>query len=105
MRFKLDHPTKDGFYAVYGFDQHLLFFVEAHGKYGRHLDYDATYGDYANLEGALLFMARAGFFRLDDLHEALLRIEHEDEEDLPPALRRVIEVIWNFKRAADPYDA
>jgi hypothetical protein len=105
VRFHIDHPNQHGCYAVYGFDRHLLFFVEAHGKHGRHLDYDTTYGDYADLEGALLFMAKAGFFRLDDLHEALLRLEHEDEADLPPALRRVVEVVWNFKNAADPYDA
>jgi len=105
MRFRIEHPAHPGAYAAYGHDRHLGFFVEVVGKHGRHLDYDATYPDYCGLEGALVFLSKAGFFALDDLHEALVRIEHEPEERLPASLRRISTVVWNFKNAADPEDA
>lgn len=103
VRFRLDHPTQQTCYADYGFNLRSRYFVEAHGRYGRSLFYDVTFGDYDGLVGALAFLSKAGFFRIADLHEALRRLEQQEE--LPPAPRRVIEVVLNFRRAGDPYDA
>lgn len=102
MKFRIEHPTHKEVHAEYGHDPHLGFFVEVHGRHGRRLDYDATYADYCGLEGALAFLAKAGIFALDDLYEALVRVENEDEEQLPEHLRQIVEAVWNFKRAANP---
>lgn len=101
MRFRLDHPIHPGVYATYGHDHALGFWIEVHGKHGRRLDYDALHGDYAGLAGGLAFLAKGGFFTLDDLYEALHHVEHEEEEEQPVHLRRIIIVVWNFKKAAD----
>jgi hypothetical protein len=105
MRFRIEHPAHPDAYATYGHDPHLGFFVEVVGKHGRQLDYDATYKDYCGLKGALVFLSKAGFFAIEDLHEALVRVEHEPEERLPAGLRRISSVAWNFKNAADPENA
>jgi hypothetical protein len=102
MRFRLDHPVHTAVYAEYGHDRALGFFVTVRGKHGRRLDYDALHGDYAGLAGALAFLAKGGFFTLEDLYEALLHVEQESEEDLRSGLRPIALVVTNFKVAADP---
>jgi len=101
MKFEIQHPTHHTMRAEYGFDEHLDFFVEVIGKHGRRVEYDARFGDYADLVGAIAFLAKAGFFASSDVTEALVKIEHEDGAYLPEHLRRIVDVVWNFKSTAD----
>jgi hypothetical protein len=68
----------------------------------------ATYDIFATgydaqrpLEGALQVLVDAGFFSREDIEEAFTRGAVELPEDMPAPLRRVAEVIHNFRTAAD----
>lgn len=100
MRFRLDHPLRPRARCHYGFDHALGFWVELRGD-GLHDNYDRTVPGYAGLNGALAAIAGAGFFQMLDLQTGLLRSEHEHQHDLPRRQRAAVEVVSNFKSAAD----
>lgn len=99
--FRLSHPNDSHLGAVYGFDAGLGgYFIEVRRRRKVTKTYDPLTPGY-NMErplwGALVFLASEGFFTEDELNEALLALEHHDLAELPAHLRRVAEVVTNFK--------
>ena len=100
MKFTIEHPDVPGITAEYGWDHVIGFFVEIHGLGGTH-EYDAVHPGYGHLDGALQYLARAGFFSTDKLHDALGLLIHRTPDEMPEQLARVAVVVVNFKTAAD----
>lgn len=103
-RFRIVHPTREGVHAIYGFDAVLGFFVDVHreGRYKPIASYDAfnpSFNRARPLMGALDFLASEDFFTADDLHAALAHVQ--DGTRVPKRLMPVVQVILNFKDAAD----
>jgi hypothetical protein len=46
-------------------------------------------------------MAAREFYSVDDLEEALGRLQYDLIDEMPRRLRRIARVLINFKRAAD----
>lgn len=101
MRFRLSHPNESHVSAVYGFDHGLDgYFVEVLRRRKVTKTYDPLMPGYNTerpLWGALVFLASEGFYTKEELHEALLALEHHDLTELPALLRRVAEVVTNLK--------
>ncbi len=108
MQYRIEDPTEEDRYALYGFDHVCLFFVEVYEKQRSRpkFSYDAQQRNYnheSSLLGALQFMVEHRFISEDDLDGALVeyRSPEGDGEDLSPSEKRALEVLENFKRAAD----
>ena len=100
VKFTIEHPDHPGVIAEYGFDPALGFFITVRGL-GEPREYDALRAHYSHLQGALDYMLNFGFFSQGDLEEALTRMQHELPDEMPARLRRIAEVVLNFKAAAD----
>ena len=101
VKFTIQHPDDDAdLVAEYGWDHAVGFFVTLHGLPGTH-EYDATHPGYGYLHGALQYLACAGFFSTDELHAALDLLIHRTPDQMPPRLRRIADVVVNFKTASD----
>jgi hypothetical protein len=103
-RFQLDHPTREGVHAEYGFDAVVGFFVDVfrEGSDKPIASYDSFHPLFNRarpLIGALDFLACEGFFDAEDLEDAITAL-HEPV-DVPDELREIADVIMNFKAAAD----
>ncbi len=107
MRFRLDHPHDRRLRAEYGWDAAVGFFVEAWFPHDTKptlsfsaLD-DEGYDQRRPLRQALEVLAELGFFTLTDLDEAIRSGDELLPEEMPKRLRRVAEVVENFKAGAD----
>lgn len=88
--------------AHYGWDHVLGFFVEVRGPNRYKETHDALSPRYQRerpLQSVLEFLAEKGFYSIDDLQETLEWLA-DDPEGMQRRLRRVAEVIGNFKDAA-----
>jgi hypothetical protein len=105
MRFHIRHPQDAEGRAAYGYDgpSGLGFFVHATLR-GVAVRYDGRAPSYDHdrpLDAALRWMAAQGFYTVDDLEEAIVRLQHDLIEEMPRRYGRIARVVWNFKRAAD----
>jgi hypothetical protein len=76
--------------------------VEAHGKHGRRIDYERTNGDYADLEGALVFRARRGS---SGSMISTRRFFDSNTKTKTNCRLPCVESSRHFRKAADPKDA
>lgn len=105
LRYRLRHPHDAQGRAAYGYDgpSGLGFFVHATLS-GGEVRYDGrapSYNHERPLDGALRWMAAREFYSVDDLEEALGRLQYDLIDEMPRRLRRIARVLINFKRAAD----
>lgn len=87
-----------------GFDPFCRFFAEVQDvrRTRPHLVYDkmqAAYDHERPLLGALRFLEQHGFIVC--LEDALTAMSEPESEDVPPGVQRTIEVVMQFKLAAD----
>lgn len=104
MEFLIHHPRRPQVTARYGFDVFLGFFVDVREQRTCVGRYDALTEGYDQrwpLQGALYYLVEQGFFRRDELEEALVRGQHDLPEEMPRRVRRVAIIVHNFKTAAD----
>lgn len=101
MRFEIEHPTEANVTADYGWDHAVEFFVTVYAADGAVTTYDRLQRGYTHLDGALRFLAKHGFFSIDELEEALSRMGNELADEVPKRLRACAKVVMNLKRAAD----
>lgn len=108
-RFTLDdHPHDPELRAEYGFDPLPLieWFVEVFyaGRAKPLIVYDASepiYDRARPLLGALLFLVQEQFFSGGELQEALDAHAAPEPRRVSAGVRRVLEVVQNFKYAGD----
>lgn len=107
MRFRVDHPTDVRLRAEYGWDPIAGFFVEAWFEFHEKptmsfsaID-DVSYDQRRPLWSALEFLAQLRFFSHPDLQRAIALGDERLPEEMPQRLRRIAEIIANFKAAAD----
>ena len=108
-RFTLDeHPYDPEVRAEYGFDQLPLvgWFVETfYGARAKPTSvYDASQPHYDRerpLWGALLFLVQGQFFSGGDLEDALDALAAPEPRRASQSVRRVMQVVQNFKSAVD----
>ena len=100
MRFEIKHPTDADVTADYGWDRAVEFFVTVYLADGEVASYDRLHRGYAHLDGALRFLAKHGFFSVDELEESLMRMGDERPEDMPDPFRGCAEIVMNLKGAA-----
>ena len=103
-RFRIDHLVDEFMVADCGFDPFVGFFVEISDVRRKrpHLIYDRLQINYDHerpLLGALQFLEDDGF--LNCLEESLGELDNPEPESLPSGVRRSIDVVMQFKRAAD----
>lgn len=103
MRFRLEHPTSDGGVAEYGIDHAIGYFVTFRAKGQRPAEYDRMNPGYADLDGALSFLAKHGFFSQDALIAAKEWLADEDRQGSVAAeVHRAATVICNLKEWPPP---
>jgi hypothetical protein len=103
-RFKLDHLVDIYLVAECGFDPFVGFFAEVRDvrRSKPRLIYDkmqAAYDHKFPLLGVLRFLEAQGF--INCLEDALMALAEPEHEDLPSGVARTVQVIMNFKTAAD----
>lgn len=103
-RFTVDHPVDESLTAACGFDPFCGFFAEISNvrKNRPHLIYDKLQRGYNHerpMLGALQFLEAHGF--IADLEDALAAMEDPEPDKLPPSVQRSVEIVMQFKRAAD----
>ena len=102
-RFRVEHPTREGTYAMYGHDRFLGFFVEVF-RDGREspiksLDTFTNENKPVHLIDCLDLLASEGFFLggHGSLEDALLYYKHEEPEHGTAEALRIVKVIEGFK--------
>jgi hypothetical protein len=103
-RFKLDHLVDEHLVAECGFDPFVGFFAEVRDvrRSKPKLIYDKMQPAYDHklpLLGVLKFLEAQGFIVL--IEESLAALEHPEPEHLPSGIKRTIDVVMQFKRAAE----
>ena len=103
-RFKLDHLVDIYLSAECGFDPFVGFFAEVQDirRSKPKLIYDKLQRNYDHkfpLLGVLRFLETQGFIVL--IEESLAALEDPEPEHLPTGIKRTIQVVMMFKRAAD----
>jgi hypothetical protein len=104
-RFRIDHAHRPDLHAEAGHDPVLGFFVDVmrEGRDRPVKSYDHFHPAFNRprpLMGCLDFLASEGFFTGDELHDALIAIQ-DGEDNVPSGVQRTIEVVMQFKAAAD----
>ncbi|MFT3912604.1 MAG: hypothetical protein QM704_00545 [Anaeromyxobacteraceae bacterium] len=98
----LSHPHRRACQADYGFDRFLGFFATVFVGGRVIAEYDRTRRGYDDLNGVLRFLVRHRFFEPAAVDAAIALAMTHDDDELPPEVRRVAEVIHNLRRGADP---
>jgi hypothetical protein len=100
-RFRIDHPTNPHLHVIAGADHMLGFFVELRredrSRPIKSLDL-FTLGRAVTLQDCFEFLIEHGFFTGEELHDALIAIQH-GEEDVPSGVHRVMDIVMEFKAA------
>jgi len=101
MQYRVNHPSDPKTHATYGLDKHIGVFVVIYKGERVVGTYDAITPGYADLAGALQFLAGHGFFEDWQLSLALSQLPHVDEvSDLDPELQLAGKILINFRLAA-----
>lgn len=105
MKATISHPSDPKVRAEVGWDHALGWFADVIRSRGTPKSYSAVEQNYDHerpLLGLLVFLAGHGFYTMEALTDALGRVQHEDADELPPELRRVVEIVTLVKGTADP---
>lgn len=99
MQFVVKHPQDREHGATCGHDPYRGYFAEV-TELGVRIVYDSSCPNYEGLEGALFFLADAGYFDADDIWDALDHLRSPRLPPLPPRVRRVLRVVERFETGA-----
>jgi len=103
-RFRIDHPTKPAIHAEAGHDPVTGFFVDVMKGHRVIKSYDffqPSFNRARPLMGCLDFLVNETFFSGEDLEAALIALETDYGDDVDRGVRRAMQVVAEFKQAAD----
>ena len=101
MKMKLKHPDNTDRTAQVGIDRALGWFCTVRERGRLRADYDGMAEGYDGIQGLLKTLIAEGWFRRDDLEEAVRLLPHLEPNDIEdPCVARAAEIYERLKKMA-----